>query len=296
MVNATASPGLSEAAKEIAKGAGKGAKALSPLVPAVVMITFLVILLMIVAIIYIWLKKGPRGLIAEVYDPVRREKRAVRLYEVSPGIYATPDGRYIGFISQDAYPVEARLGKFKGRVVPAIKIGQLVYGYDPVKAFYINLIDTGEKVPINKVSDLIYFLYRHQGQKSLKLAPNVELIIQYDGNKIADFIADTMGKDGEESIVSIAGMTGKRKEFEAFVKTLIEMERKQAAALSGAVTKILFAILIVVIIGGIIWAVLSHPGLLSMPKTTTSPHHVTETAKQAAHTVVRTITRTLPRG
>jgi hypothetical protein len=304
VVNATATPNPAQAFRKAVEAAAnatkEGSSILSPSTIAIIaIIVFLVIGAMIALIIYASLKAGPKRIRVEVYDPVRREKFETGMVEVAPGIFATPDGRYIGFISEYSVPITVRQGRNTKRVIPTIKIGQVLYNYDPIKALYLHLVDTEENVPINKISDLIRFLYRSKKARKFKLAPNVEMVVEYDGTNLADMIADGMGKASEESLIGIAGITGKRKEYEAFVKTLVEMKQKEAMSLSGAIVKVLFALLVVALIGGIVYAALTYAthgglgGLLPHGGATTTTHPATTTQQTP---VVETITRTLPRG
>lgn len=218
------------------------------------------IVIVIFAAVWLFLKKGKElvALYALAYDPARRLWEVWRLIEVTPGLYADPQGRYMALIPTDAPADTFECCKKRFRVYPVVKFGNVWGWYDFPKLVELVYGSHGLGRKFTSLAEMIVYLYR-KGEipGRLRLRPDMELGVYVSGQRMAEILSELYDRAAEEGVVSIAAMTGKRREFEAYVKTLIELKRKEAEALGGALLK--YGLIFVVILA-VLWAFLKALG------------------------------------
>lgn len=187
---------------------------------------------------------------ALAYDPTRRVWEVWRLIEVSPGLYADPQGKHMALIPSDAPADILEYGGKRIRVYPVIKYGNVWgwYNFPKTVELVYGLKRLGKK--FTSLAEMIAYLYR-KGEipGKLRIRPDMELAVYVSGEDLAETLSELYDKAAEEGVVSIAAMTGKRREFEAYVKTLVELKRKEAEAIGSAILKygIIFMVILIVI-------------------------------------------------
>ena len=190
---------------------------------------------------------GP-GVYARVYDPNSLEERLVRLDEISTGVYRTEDGDLV------VIPENARWYRSgRARIVPVIRVGRRLVYTDPVAAFEIGLILDSEEVQAEDVAELIATLYgKGRLPARLRLTPRTSLAVYIDPGRAAKVISELADRMAEDAIIGVTNMTGARREFEEYVKTVLEYEKGRAAAFERRLMAIATAIVVVLTIIGIL--------------------------------------------
>ena len=159
-----------------------------------------------------------------VYNPETREWRIRRAYQIVPGIYSTYDADVIAFIPVNAPADTIRIGRQKYNVYPVVKYaGTYIYSELPA-SLAIYFANEGLEIKPRSITELILELYKRKELKpTFKIRPDMSVSLYIDSRKLAEGVAEVYDRLAEESVVSIAQLTGKRKEYEAWVKSIIEM-------------------------------------------------------------------------
>ena len=159
-----------------------------------------------------------------VYNPETRQWRIRSAYQVVPGIYSTYDGDIIAFVPVNAPSDKMRIGRRTFDVYPVVKYGGSYMYAELPKSLAIYYAQDGMEIKPRSITELILELYKRGELKpTMKIRPDMSLTLFFDSKKLAESIAEVYDRLAEESVVSIAQLTGKRKEYEAWVKSIIEM-------------------------------------------------------------------------
>jgi len=240
-----------EATATATKAAGGLAEALKHPSPAAIAVSIFFALAILAIILYaVWRSMGARyskSVFGRVIDPQRYTEQLVELFEISPGLYASADAKILAFIPANAVALtDVKTGR---KVYPLVKTGGVYVYANPESMLEISL--GLHEIPYrpSSMADLIMYLYeKGEIPARLKLRPDMDVAIHIDARKLAENLAEMYDKMAEESVVSIAGLTGKRREFEEYVRASVEAVSKKASAIAGAVLKIGVILLIIGII------------------------------------------------
>ena len=190
------------------------------------------------------------------YNPEKRLWSLARMLEIVPGVYTDDKYKVIAFIPTNAPPdtmyVKGLLGYKTVSVYPLVRYGDTYAYMDYTRALGVSLARRGLQVDrVKGVADLIARLYAAgELPAEMKVRPDMSIYVYIDGPSLAQTVADIYDRNAEESIVALSQMTGKRIEFEKYVKTMIEMKTRAAEAITSAVLKLAavvgFAVMLII--------------------------------------------------
>jgi len=168
-----------------------------------------------------------------VYNPETRKWWIRDGYQIVPGIYSTYDADVIAFIPVNAPTDRVEIGRTVYDVYPVIKSGG-AYIYSELPAsLALYFANEGLEVKPRSITELILELYNRKELKpTFNIRPDMKVALYIDSRKLAESIAEVYDRLAEESVVSIAQLTGKRKEYEAWVKSIIEMTLQKHAGIA----------------------------------------------------------------
>ncbi len=177
--------------------------------------------------------KSREGVDLLVYNPETRKWRLRRAYQIVPGIYSTYDADVIAFVPVNAPSDRLVIGRRVYDVYPVVKYGGTYIYSELPKSLAIYYASEGLEIKPRSITELILELYKRKELKATtKIRPDMSLALFFDSKKLAEAIAEVYDRLAEESVVSIAQLTGKRKEYEAWVKTVIEMTLQKHAGIA----------------------------------------------------------------
>lgn len=215
-----------------------------------------ILVVMLSTYFFLRLFLGARGLPRKLvywiyYDPTLHSFRDRWMIEIAPNIYATRSGDLIAFGNQTISPINLHLPLKRvprnAKALYGYKIGSLILPMDVVKEIQLSLF-AKKLISAKNVAEILATLVVENVVSDIPINPSLRLVIQPDNTRLAQLLSESYGKLIEESIINITAMTGKRKDFETWVRQLVELEEKKLVTITSAVAKIIALLLIVTII------------------------------------------------
>ena len=249
-------------AGEIARAAGSFAS-IDPYALAIV-IGGLVAIIVAAYVIYSRLYSGTvRRVYALTYNPERRRWVPTTLIEVAPGIYTDSSHNKIIFIPTnaptDTLYLPGLFGQKRLEVYPVVRYGDTYTHVEFASALGLALGESAVPEHVRGVADLVARLYAAgELPAEVKLRPDLSLYVYLDGGKLSNMLVDIYDRTAEESVIAVSHMTGKRAEFEQYVKTMIKLRAKEAESIGNVVVTVAAALGIIFILLAIIGRVAGH--------------------------------------
>jgi hypothetical protein len=217
-------------------------------------------LTIIVPLLYVairWLLAGSVGqpLVRQpafiVYDSSVPAFRFYVLTEIAPNVFASRDGKFVALVSENSrmvditnLPFDKKARKYT-KAYYVYRVGSLLLNIDPFEEFTLSVLNN--KGRVRRLSDLLVQLYNDNVVGDIVVSPAVRLALSVDPEKAGTILVQSYGKHAEEALISIVGLTGRRKEFEQHLRTILELEQKRLESISGTAIKIALVVVLVAV-------------------------------------------------